>query len=110
MLDRSQELAQKLGLDNIEFREGFIEKLPVKDGWADLVISNGVINLCPDKLGGLPRDQAGLEAGRPEDDRRHLHREAGPRVGDARHRPLDGVESRELCRAQGGRRLSPGPG
>jgi SAM-dependent methyltransferase len=51
MLDRSQQLAQRLGLDNIEFREGFIENLPVEDGWADLVISNGVINLCPDKLG-----------------------------------------------------------
>ena len=51
MLDRSRALAERLGLANIEFREGFIEDLPVEDGWADLVISNGVINLCPDKLG-----------------------------------------------------------
>ena len=35
----------------IEFREGLAENLPVDDGWADLVISNGVINLVPDKLG-----------------------------------------------------------
>jgi SAM-dependent methyltransferase len=51
MLGRSRDLAAKLGLANVEFREGFIEKVPVDDGWADLVISNGVINLCPDKLG-----------------------------------------------------------
>jgi SAM-dependent methyltransferase len=51
MLGRSRDLAAKLGLANVEFREGFIEKVPIDDGWADLVISNGVINLCPDKLG-----------------------------------------------------------
>ena len=31
------------------FVKGFAEELPVADGWADVVISNGVINLCPDK-------------------------------------------------------------
>ena len=51
MLERSRILAQQLGLANVEFREGFIEELPIEDGWADVVISNGVINLCPDKLG-----------------------------------------------------------
>jgi SAM-dependent methyltransferase len=51
MLDRSRRLARKFGFDNVEFREGLIEKTPVEDGWADVVISNGVINLCPDKLG-----------------------------------------------------------
>ena len=51
MLDRSRALAMQLGLSNIEFREGFIENVPIEDEWADLVISNGVINLCPDKLG-----------------------------------------------------------
>jgi SAM-dependent methyltransferase len=51
MLERSRHLARKFGFDNVEFREGLIEKTPVEDGWADLVISNGVINLCPDKLG-----------------------------------------------------------
>jgi arsenite methyltransferase len=34
---------------NVEFREGLAERLPVEDGLADAVISNGVINLCPDK-------------------------------------------------------------
>jgi SAM-dependent methyltransferase len=51
MLARSKDMAAVLSLDNVEFREGLIEKCPVEDGWADVVISNGVINLCPDKLG-----------------------------------------------------------
>lgn len=51
MIDLSRGLAERLGLANLEFREGFIEQAPVEDGWADVVISNGVINLCPDKLG-----------------------------------------------------------
>ena len=49
MLDKSRATASKLGLDNVEFREGFAESLPVDDEWADVVISNGVINLCADK-------------------------------------------------------------
>src|SRR5881397_3924461 len=49
MLDRSRSMAAKLGLQHLEFREGLIEELPVEDGWADVVISNGVFNLCPDK-------------------------------------------------------------
>ena len=51
MLERSRRVAASLGLANVEFREGVIESAPVDDGWADVVISNGVINLCPDKLG-----------------------------------------------------------
>ena len=38
-----------MGLKNVEFREGLLEEIPVEDGWADVVISNGVINLCADK-------------------------------------------------------------
>ena len=49
MLDRSREAAAAMSLSNVEFREGLIEEMPVADGWADTVISNGVINLCPDK-------------------------------------------------------------
>jgi arsenite methyltransferase len=49
MLDKSRTTAAALGLTNVEFREGFAETLPVEDGWADVVISNGVINLCADK-------------------------------------------------------------
>jgi arsenite methyltransferase len=49
MLTKSRNTAQSMGLRNVEFREGIIEELPVEDGWADVVISNGVINLCADK-------------------------------------------------------------
>jgi arsenite methyltransferase len=51
MLERTREAADEADLLNVEFREGFAEQLPVEDGWADVVISNGVINLVPDKLG-----------------------------------------------------------
>jgi arsenite methyltransferase len=49
MLSKSRSTASKMGLDNVEFRAGYAEMLPVEDGWADVVISNGVINLCADK-------------------------------------------------------------
>ena len=49
MLARSRATAAEMELDNVEFREGIIEEMPVEDGWADAVISNGVINLCADK-------------------------------------------------------------
>ncbi|MEX2293428.1 MAG: methyltransferase domain-containing protein [Acidimicrobiales bacterium] len=49
MLAKSRGTADALGLGNVEFREGLLEAVPVEDGWADVVISNGVINLCADK-------------------------------------------------------------
>jgi arsenite methyltransferase len=49
MLGRSRAAAMAMGLRQVEFRQGVIEDLPVEDGWADVVISNGVINLCADK-------------------------------------------------------------
>ena len=49
MLAKSRQTAAVLGLAQVEFREGLAEALPVPDGWADVVISNGVINLCADK-------------------------------------------------------------
>lgn len=51
MLDRAQRTAKRLELDNLEFRTGLAEELPVDDASVDLVISNGVLNLVPDKLG-----------------------------------------------------------
>ena len=41
--------AEQIGCDNVEFRNGYLEALPIEDEWADVVIANGVINLCPDK-------------------------------------------------------------
>jgi SAM-dependent methyltransferase len=49
MLAKSRQTAAALGLRHVQFREGLAESLPVTDGWADVVISNGVINLCADK-------------------------------------------------------------
>lgn len=50
MLAKARANAEALALaGRVEFREGLAEALPVEDGWADVVISNGVINLCPDK-------------------------------------------------------------
>jgi SAM-dependent methyltransferase len=49
MLEKSTGTAEALELRHVEFRYGLAEDLPVEDGWADVVISNGVINLCADK-------------------------------------------------------------
>jgi SAM-dependent methyltransferase len=49
MLAKARVTAQQLGLRNVQFREGLLEDLPVDSGWADVVISNGVINLCAEK-------------------------------------------------------------
>jgi len=49
MLAKSRETIRQLGLDHVEIREGLAEDLPVDDGWADAVISNGVLNLVADK-------------------------------------------------------------
>jgi SAM-dependent methyltransferase len=49
MLTKSRATAASLGMSNVEFREGLAEELPVPDATADVVISNGVFNLCADK-------------------------------------------------------------
>jgi SAM-dependent methyltransferase len=49
MLEKSRATAMHWVFEHVEFREGFAEALPIEDGWADVVISNGVINLCADK-------------------------------------------------------------
>ena len=49
MLNKARVGAAEAGLANVEFLEGHAERLPVADNWADVVISNGVVNLCPDK-------------------------------------------------------------
>ena len=51
MLAKSRATAKSMGLGHVEFRDGLLEEMPVEDGWADVVISNGVINLCADKRG-----------------------------------------------------------
>jgi arsenite methyltransferase len=53
MLEKARRAAEGAGLKGVEFREGYAEALPVEDGWADVVISNGVLNLMPDKDAAL---------------------------------------------------------
>lgn len=48
-LDKARRLAADAGIETLDFRKGYIERLPVDDGTFDCVISNGVINLSPDK-------------------------------------------------------------
>lgn len=49
MLRAARANAAQAGLSNVEFREGLLEALPIETGWADVVISNGVLNLVPEK-------------------------------------------------------------
>ena len=49
MIDKARENAEKLGFNNVEFRLGDIEKMPMTANKADVVISNCVLNLVPDK-------------------------------------------------------------
>ena len=53
MLERARASAQRGAFSNVRFHEGFAESIPVADGWADVVISNGLLNLVPDKFAGL---------------------------------------------------------
>jgi arsenite methyltransferase len=49
MLAKARANVERMGLENVELRQGYIEELPIGDATADVVISNGVINLSPDK-------------------------------------------------------------
>ena len=50
MSEKTRIGAQQMGLMNVELRLGYLESLPVDDASVDVVISNGVINLTPDKV------------------------------------------------------------
>ena len=50
MLERATASAQRMGIGNVEFRKGYLEDMPVDNDSVDVVISNCVINLSPDKL------------------------------------------------------------
>ncbi len=50
MRDKATSNAALVGLQNVEFVDGLAENLPLEDASVDVVISNGAINLCPDKL------------------------------------------------------------
>jgi arsenite methyltransferase len=49
MLTRARSAAEKMGIRNVEFRQGYLEDMPVESNSVDVIISNCVINLSPDK-------------------------------------------------------------
>jgi len=49
MINKARTNAEKLGYNNVEFRQGDIESMPVSDNVADVIVSNCVLNLVPDK-------------------------------------------------------------
>lgn len=49
MINKARQNAEKLNLNNVEFREGDIDDMPVNDNTADVIVSNCVLNLVPDK-------------------------------------------------------------
>ena len=53
MIEKAKTAAREAGFSNAEFRQGYAETLPIQDAWADVVISNGVLNLIPDKPAAL---------------------------------------------------------
>ena len=50
MIERARQNAARLNVSNVEFRQGYLEQVPVEDASIDVVISNCVINLTPDKF------------------------------------------------------------
>jgi arsenite methyltransferase len=63
MVARGSQLAREHGFGNVEFRQGDIEHLPVDSATVDVVISNCVINLTPDKLASFTEIHRVLKAG-----------------------------------------------
>lgn len=63
MLRKAEAGAREMGLTNVEFREGLAERLPADKESIDVVISNGVINLCPDKVAVMKQVHRALKPG-----------------------------------------------
>ena len=97
-------VAAALGYDNVEFRKGILEQVPVDAASADIVTSNCVINLSPDKSAVFRENLAGPEGRRPCRDRGHRRRRRSA-AADARGRSAVGrVHQRSAVR----RRVSRG--
>ena len=63
MLKKARSGASEVGTTNIEFRKGHVEDLPLPDEFADVIISNGVLNLTPDKKKTLSEWERVLKPG-----------------------------------------------
>lgn len=49
MIDKARKNSERLGFNNVEFRYGDIEEMPVSDNYVDVIVSNCVLNLVPNK-------------------------------------------------------------
>ena len=63
MLLKARSNAERMEASNVSFRKGLVEKLPLSDGSADVAISNGVVNLVPDKEAALKETLRVLKPG-----------------------------------------------
>jgi SAM-dependent methyltransferase len=63
MIEKARANAEKLGFHNVEFREGDIEKMPITSNMADVIVSNCVLNLVPDKNAVIKEIYRVLKAG-----------------------------------------------
>ena len=73
MLERARASAEKNGIRNVEFRQGYAEQLPVDDGTVDVIISNCVINLTEDKGQVFHEAYRALKTGRAAGGQRYRH-------------------------------------
>jgi len=97
-LDKSRRLAAEARLEQVEFRRGYIEDPPVPDASIDVVISNGVLNLPPDKAAVFAQVAARAAARRPPGALRHRHRAGVARQRHVQRGPVGGVHRR--CHAE----------
>ena len=63
MIERARQNAEIRGFNNVEFRQGDIEKMPVTANTADVIVSNCVLNLVPNKDGVYEGNLQGVKAG-----------------------------------------------
>ena len=96
MLAKSGQTAADLEYSHVEYRDGLAEALPVADGWADVVISNGLIDVCG-QAGRVRRDPSRVASGRVAAVRRHRQRPSRAGGGDARRRPVDRLNCRRAA-------------
>jgi len=94
MLRRARTSAVKMGIGNVEFREGYLESLPVEEASVDVVISNCVINLSPDKPRVFKRGLPGVESGRSGGGFGYRHQRRASRSGPKGYAGLGCVRGR----------------
>ena len=94
MLALARENARKAGATNVEFLKGDIEHIPLPDASVDVIISNCVVNLAPDKAQGPARGVPGAQAGRAVRGLRYRRARGRPGPDPAERRTLDGVHRR----------------